>query len=856
MKRLRLIPINILFAVLCLVFTTCNQGMTAGKETGTVRVVIGNGAVRSVDAEGLPVFDDTNTKITVTGEDGNTLGEGTTSLTLQVPVGKKITVEVVVTTAAGVWRGLAVHTVQAGDNPVTVKLSKTPKSMKNILLRVVKDDPTDPEIALQLGDKELLTNVKIGSNNIRPVIARDGNGRVYVLYEKGGSRHFTRFDAEGNEDAGFETAIKNILPGSGIGRIKTMTVDPKTGTLFVAVVTTQPDIYAVTETGHNTFTRSDSVDLTTLPDIETNDEITAVAAYNGELFLTVQRNRSPSLAKPNKLFACTAALSGTTLTLTEKNAAELDELRTSAVMNVPTQCTGLFADASGVYCLLREQRLDGGMLYYMVGALACYSRDDNTVTYLKKHPKAGTNDEYLPFDSDAFADPIGFIGSDEENIYIADDGINIKYLNENWRIDGNKNRIAAFNRKTNEITFTDTEATWYGQKPEYKFPETPVLLWERDFSAAPAYNGVRYWVSTDGTSPAPADSTKIYQTAVSPNEIMDVFCYDQEGNLYILWKEGPNYCIQRFEFKDNSYDFTQGVKLNLGITVAPTSKVVAIAADVSDGTNFLYCAAKRSAGYTINQWTWDSNFTSAAFTSYSVTLPSGKDVTALAANKDGVFVATEKEELDSGSLKYHLKVQKYKKSDGSPDGELTLVGGGIRYKDVSNNPLPVAPSSGDYKETVEEINGLQVVESVLYAATVKIEKEINRTYGGGDRTDVLKSSGKLYKVKETDAFSGSATELAGKDWNDVSETGYGFYRFIAVIPKKLVIASDGAWSTGGKAGQPPYSPPPSFPVIQKDTNKVLKYDLDGHLQNGEDGETAGGSFSKELVLDGCGFSWK
>ena len=225
MKRLRLIPINILFAVLCLVFTTCNQGMTAGKETGTVRVVIGNGAVRSVDAEGLPVFDDTNTKITVTGEDGNTLGEGTTSLTLQVPVGKKITVEVVVTTVAGVWRGLAVHTVQAGDNPVTVKLSKTPKSMKNILLRVVKDDPTDPEIALQLGDKELLTNVKIGSNNIRPVIARDGNGRVYVLYEKGGSRHFTRFDAEGNEDAGFETAIQGKLPSS-LGRMKTMTVDP------------------------------------------------------------------------------------------------------------------------------------------------------------------------------------------------------------------------------------------------------------------------------------------------------------------------------------------------------------------------------------------------------------------------------------------------------------------------------------------------------------------------------------------------------------------------------------------------------------------------------------------------------
>ena len=137
---------------------------------------------------------------------------------------------------------------------------------------------------------------------------------------------------------------------------------------------------------------------------------------------------------------------------------------------------------------------------------------------------------------------------------------------------------------------------------------------------------------------------------------------------------------------------------------------------------------------------------------------------------------------------------------------------------------------------------------MLYASTVKIEKEVvDGPYG--TRTDILKSSGKLYKVKKTDTFSGSATELVRKDWNDVSETGYGFYRFIAVIPKKLVIASDGAWSTGGQHAAIP-------PANKKDTNKVLKYDLDGHLQNGEDGETAGGSFSKELAIDGCGFSWQ
>ena len=816
MKKLHISSVSILFAALCLAFTACNQGITAEKETGTVRIVIGGGGnARSVDAAGLPVFDERNTKIIVTKEDGSKLAEGTTSLTIQVPVGKKITVEVVVTTVAGVWRGLAVHTVQAGDNPVTVKLSKTPKSMKNILLRVVKDDPTDPEIALQLGDKEFLTNVKINGNYIRPVTARDGNGRVYALYDKGGSRHFSRFDAEGNEDAGFETAIQGKLPSS-LGRIKTMTVDPKTGTIFVAVFTARTDIYAVTENGHNTFTCSNSVDLATLPDIETNDDITAMAAYNGELFLTVRRDRHPPVPKPNKLFACTAALSGTTLTL-----------------------TGLFADASGVYCLLREQRLDGGMLYYMVGALACYSRNDNTVTYLKKHPKAGTNDEYLPFDAASFSNPIGFIGSDEDYIYIADDGINIEYLNENWRINGNKNRIAAFNRKTKEITFSDSDATWYAEKPVYKFPETPVLLWEKDTSG-----NFRYWVSTDGTSSAPTEATKIFQTTVSTNEITDIFCYDQEGNLYILWKESTVYCVTRFELKNGTYDFTQGQQLNLGIS----DEVVAIATDVSDGQKFLYCAAKVSAGYTIQQRTWDSNFTSAAFTSYNVTLPSDKDVTALAANKDGVFVGVRA--INVSPAGYTLSVNKYAKQDGVDKGTITV--GELQLTPTEpSGPYPL------YTKIESTINDLRIVNDVLYAVTSKLEKKMK--YGDPAFSyygiDEFKSSGILYKIAETakTLFSGNAEKVHEKSPIPPDGTnpgvGYGFYRFIAVKPKKLVIASDGAWAVGGNTSGA-LSPLPD----PRSDNKVLEYNLDGNLNSPEE-KNAGGKFSMELH-SGSGFKWE
>ena len=471
----------------------------------------------------------------------------------------------------------------------------------------------------------------------------------------------------------------------------------------------------------------------------------------------------------------------------------------------------------------------------MVGALACYSRDDNTVTYLKKHSKAGDSDLALPFEAASFSNPIGFIGSDEDHIYIADDGVNIDTVNENLRVNGNKNRIAAFNRKTQEITFSDTEATWYAEKSVYKFPETPVLLWEKDTNVPPTYHGVRYWVSTDGTSSAPTEATKIFQTTVSTNEITDIFCYDQEGNLYILWKESTVYCVTRFELKNGTYDFTQGQQLNLGIS----DEVVAIATDVSDGQKFLYCAAKKpSITYEIKQCQWDSTFTGAHSTAYNITLPSGKTVTALAANKDGVFVGVR--ELDSSQTKYTLKVGKYAKDTGAADGEGIDIVTDAPLQSVRHN------TTDPYTSYNEAIHDLRIVDGTLYAVTSKLEQKMVYSISK-HRLDEFRSSGILYKVGSTERFSGTAEELDKKEAVNPESglgTGYGFYRFIAVKPKKLVIASDSAW---GKGGTNP------GPGEKQDTDTVLEYDLATHLASGP--ETAGGGFSKKLNKGLCEFEW-
>ncbi len=479
MKKRYVNFVSIFFAALCFAFTACN-GMTTGKGTGTVRVIIGGGAARAVDpASGLPVFDDINTKITVIDKDGTELakGNGKTPVELTLNIDTEITVKVVVTTAAGEWRGSKEHTVTAGNNDVVVKLSKTPKSVGNVLSKVKLNKPQDVEITLKLANgkelKELIDDVKIrGNHQGYPVIARDGKGRIYVLYDKGSSRHFSRFDAEGNEDADFETAITSILPSSV--RIRTMTVDAKPNTIFV-FDTSSPNVYALTESSPNVFTCSGPFDISTLPVAATALPVSAAAAYNGVLFLATSAN---------KLIACDVTLSGTSLTLAERTIETLENLRPSSLGGW-TACTGLFADESGVYCLLYGSSLSSPQ-WYMVGALVHYTYSEGGLankTVKGLHSKAGGNDPSLTFEEMAFVNPVGFIGYDEDYLYIADDGAEIS---ENPYIDfciaGNKNRIAKVNRDTKVLTFEDSasDVTWFAEYREYPPTKIPHLLWSRD----------------------------------------------------------------------------------------------------------------------------------------------------------------------------------------------------------------------------------------------------------------------------------------------------------------------------------------------------------------------------------------
>ena len=169
------------------------------------------------------------------------------------------------------------------------------------------------------------------------------------------------------------------------------------------------------------------------------------------------------------------------------------------------------------------------------------------------------------------------------------------------------------------------------------------------------------------------------------------------------------------------------------------------------------------------------------------------------------------------------------------------------------NPQPTSSSQSPYIEYEEAINDLQVVEGTLYAITSKAEETKKWHNGAGACTiDEFKMSSALYKVGKTaEGFSENAEKLAEKSavppQGSNSGVGYGFYRFIAVKPKKLVIASDGAYDVNGHNSGSSGNP------VHND-NKVLIYDLDGNLNTPEETDAAG-KFTKELK-PGSGFTWE
>lgn len=827
MKRFVLGKLFIISAALIVLsFISCNQNLKEENGMGKVVISLGNTA-RNVNTEGLPILDEHNTTITI-----NVAGESeqhhhiqdehrASKISVEFPIGTEITVTANVKTAAGIyWWGQKTLTVAAGINNVSLELSKTPVNVPGVGFSLSKEENT---FSIEIGSNEIKHKLAV-SKDFTPKIKRDGIGRVYVLYkDKDDKKHLTRYTVEGKSDKTFNEAI-STLTSNFINKIENIAVDTKTGNIFLIDGTASAggiEIYCITKEGEDFYSGSLSGGVA----------VNSAAAYNGTLFVAGIKDND------TKLLAYTTELR------TENNELELTSACEATIGNISpegqsgkTDCNDIYADDTGVYVLLSSTSLKGNI--YSVGQINRYEYNGSSFTEKAKVgcvDKGELQNGGIAFNDKFFSKPVAFTGWGNDCLYIADDGINIEYkeASENFRVNGNKNRGAMFckNKRPNQqqLTFY-LSVPWYEEYPEYKQPNTPVLSWEKDFNTPPTFYGMRYWTSADGTKAFGAPGSKTLHDASNlDNTLSDIFCYDQDGNLYIVCTVGGATKVRRFELKYEGQKFSYGTAEEYA-ELESSNEPTAIAVDISNGKNCLYYAYEDGNDYFIKKYEWGDKISNEIQNNFEIKEESSSlkiDITALAANKYGLFAAIKEE--NTHKKEYSLAVKKYKKENG--------VVSGSDYSSVyvvQGEPSETSPSSWLQYEYNSAINALQIKGGILYGIMSK-EK---RTKQSGRVCDFNNGSS-LYGFGKTDE-SLSKSELINKSYNNTDNVGYGFYRFIAVKKDVLVIASDGAaWIKDQSK--------------IANCNKVFVYDWKTTTEN-----DSGGKLSKELALDSVlsSLQWK
>ena len=664
MKRFVLGKLFIISAALIVLsFISCNQNLKEENGMGKVVISLGNTA-RNVNTEGLPILDEHNTTITI-----NVAGESeqhhhiqdehrASKISVEFPIGTEITVTANVKTAAGVqWWGKKTLTVAAGVNNVSLELSKTPVNVPGVGFSLSKEENT---FSIEIGSNEIKHKLAV-SKDFTPKIKRDGIGRVYVLYkDKDDKKYLTRYTVEGEADTVFNEAISKLSRNNQdfMNNIENIAADTENGNIFLIGGTASAEgieIYCITKEGENFKYYSGNL---------SGGVVNSAAAYNGTLFVAgIKDNDTKLLAYTTKLKTV-----GKRNELILKSAGTTGIATISPEENGKTDCNDIHADGTGVYVLLSSTSLKGNI--YSVGQINRYKYGGENFEGKAEVGCVGKGELKnggIAFDDNFFSKPVAFTGWDNDKLYIADDGINIVYekASEIFRVDGNKNRVAMFckNKRPNQqqLTFYPS-VPWYEEYPKYTPPNTPVLSWEKDFNTPPTFYGMRYWTSADGKE-AFSDENKLWESDKPNIKPLDIFCYDQDGNLYIFYKDANYNKVKQFELNGGSYDSTDESFATLD------NEPTAIAVDISNGKNCLYYAYEDGNAYFIKKYEWGDKISNEIQNNFKIKEePSSLkiDITALAANQYGLFAAIKEE--NTHKKEYSLAIKKYKKENGVVSG--------------------------------------------------------------------------------------------------------------------------------------------------------------------------------------------
>ena len=858
--------ITVFFIAVSFLFISCKQAAFDKPEApdgyGTVVIgIAGNEATRAVSPQtGLPVLSSTAMTIKVTKDDRTPITEkhfaesAPKTMSLTLPVGEKIVVTITAENASARWSGEKQHVVTSGTNTVSVKLKKTAVALNSLLFGTNKpytSSVNNYTLTLKIGSKEINT-----TNIWHHSFCRDNKARTYLAYQESSNTTLERYTSEGDKESKTFT-----LPTSC--HRPTLASDYVTGQVYlVAEIMGNMKLYRINEDG-----------TTKELALQGGAHISYINGYAVHENILITSDHDVGF----KMYR-----------ITEDTVSEIT-LSAQPNLREDTKIT-LGVSAGWVHGTIKDLYMTKDTLYllfsafqnhssnsYSLGGVVKYSYTANTANgTISKIKRIGIEDSHTsdgndiyPTEESNFYGPVKVIGFDEENLYIADDGVKFEYQKGKPRITANKNRIATLNKGTNALTFTNAPRgiTWLGEDPVWTGVSTKTIVWKKNSDG----HGFDYYQITQAADTLSSEAFGVGegQTVGSDHKFTDVFCFDEAGNLYIVRHRAGSYCICRFELKDDgSYDQEPSTMTN-NQSDSPTAIAVDISGSVKNSAaqpvNALYYSYDYGNKSCIKRLTWAKNAelsTAAEDNSFasSGTFGGPQDVgnnktrfTALAADKNGFFVGETFKENEINIKKHIIRVKKYAHNTtgyGTPESTIEVVPETVCYS------YDTVTSSTAFSLS-ENMNALFIQDSILYGLTAK---EFKNEYDSDNHSQKASISGKLWKIGKTDAafttdtlkclHSSEPNPLPGSDDERKEGGKFAPYRFIAVKPKKLVIASDGFY------GYVDNQTPPSRQISQY--NFIWNFELKDDGSTGEPNATDKGtdiSFSKELK-NASGFPWE
>lgn len=394
------------------------------------------------------------------------------------------------------------------------------------------------------------------------------------------------------------------------------------------------------------------------------------------------------------------------------------------------------------------------------------------------------------------------------------------------RVMANINKYVLLKHDGNTLSKTEMDTPsddikWYTEANVWKGTKD-VLLWKTHTNNEAAYFAV---------------SEKDIESSSNPNLegngvyfIYDKFCYDQFGNLYVLMKKDNDYYVVRFKLNEEgryelqeldnriAKDFDNWhAKFKIPSPSIDVDKfIMTVYADKPDSGWLYFRMFDNPSSIDIKKCRFiHGNLNGASDDAwlsgvniYDMSKNLEKQFVAIAANKDGVFIAQRElqyvgVDYEKGNHKsYNIEVRKYPFDNpvyDSPTKTVNIVG-------APSNKLPTdmfrdygilldsgnANWDGYINETVTD---MYAYDGVLYAISYKRVGGMIFYTNGEDHGDKFKKaevSGAIWKVGDTAEFANSnATSLcSSENVATTPEKSFVPYRIIGVLPKKLVIASD------------------------------------------------------------------